>query len=226
VNNFFLFFPSSGPPSFILHDLNPLSKFWGPLHIKDLDIPAWIHLLYSEPIPNLRAKVHQYWDPQNERLIKFLQGQGHDRAKDFECGVTIVLHIAGYQIEHIGQFKGLLSRYGYGEIDIFAFPPGRNRIYAVECTVGPIEDKITEVKNNAARMGTQIKKCLITPVVATCLTKSQIPPGTLEEAGKKRVLILHQNLLIEMLEKTQGNTQFVDFLENVARKSYLEYAAH
>ncbi|MCD6317770.1 hypothetical protein J7M02_01730, partial [Candidatus Aerophobetes bacterium] len=196
--------------------------------IEESIIPASIHLLYSEPIPNLLAKVHRYWDPQNQWLIKFLKGQGRDsHAKnDFEYAVCTVLHIAGYQIEHIGQLKGLLARYRHGEIDIFAFPPDRNRIYAVECTVGPIEDKVTEVKNITARMGTQIKKYLITPAVATSLTKSKIPQDTLKEAGKKGVLILHQNLLIEMLEKTQRDMQFVDFLENIARKSYLEYMAH
>ena len=189
-------------------------------------IPASIHLLYSEPIPNLRAKVHQYWDPQNQWLIKFLQGQGKNPQDDFEYAVSAVLHIAGYQTEHIGQLGGLLSRYRYGEIDIFAFPPGKNRIYAVECTTGPIEDKVTEVKNITARMRTQIEKCHITPVIATSLTKNEIPPDTLKEAGKKGVLVLHQNLLIEMLEKTQGDIQFVDFLENIARKSYLEYRVH
>lgn len=193
--------------------------------IKDFLIPYSTDLLYSEPIPNLRAEVHQYWDPENQFLMKFLRDKGEDRANDFERGVSIALHVAGYQVEYLGQFKGYISRHRYGEVDIFAFAPEKNRIYAVECTLGPIEEKVAKVESHVARMRAQIKRCFITPIIATSLIQNEIPSTTLDKAGKKGILVLHRNLLIEMLERTQGNTRFVDFLENVARENHLKYIA-
>jgi len=192
--------------------------------IKDILIPAPTDLLYSESIPNLRAKIHQYWDLGNEYLIAFLRSKGKYDSDDFERAVAIVLHIAGYQIEHIGQFKGLLQK--YGEVDIFAFSPRKNRVYAVECTLGPIEKKVGKIESQVTMIRTKIKKCYITPVIATSLPKKEIPQSTLQEAGKKGILVLDQNLLVEMLRKTEGNIRFFDFLENIARENFLKYMAH
>lgn len=189
--------------------------------INDVVIPCSTDLLFSESPPNLRAQVHLYWDAKNEHLIRYLKGEGKDSSGDFERAVAIVLHIAGYQTENFGQFKGLSGT--HDEVDIFAFSPTTSRIYAVECTVGRIEEKVTQIESRVARIRAQIEKCHITSVIATSLLESEIPQNTLEEAGKKGILVLHQNLLVEMLEKTQGNIRFVDFLENVSRKNYLKY---
>jgi len=190
---------------------------------KDVQIPTSIDLLFSESIPNLRAKVHQHWDPKNELLICFLKGEGKNPSDVFERAVEIVLHIAGYLTENLGQLKGLSSP--HGEVDIFAFSPDRNRIYAVECTTGPIGGKVAKIEGRVARLRAEIKKCHITSVIATSMIESAIPRPTLEEIGKKGILVLHRDLLVKMLVETQGDIQFVDFLENIARENHLKYMA-
>lgn len=135
-----------------------------------------------------RLALHGQLDQQLAGLRRSLQGEGRDRANDFELGVAMLLHLSGFATMHYG--RGALTSSDVP--DIVAFHPVRPTVIVGECTLRDIDSqsKLSKLYERVSRLKGMLGDHLVVPVVFTILPRDRVAHADLEKARKSGIHVV------------------------------------
>ena len=173
------------------------------LSVKNIAIDAMTFTNPAVSLQNERSLIHGHFDPELVALKKYLNARGKDPARDFEIGVSWLLHLCGFNIISYGLSPELQS-----EIDIVAFSPANNYLICIECTSErpDVKDKLSKLSLKFKKLENQLTTYdyKILPLIFTPLEGDKIPISEKEKAEKEGIIIVSQAEIQELIEISTG----------------------
>lgn len=146
---------------------------------------------------NHRAVAYAMADPQLAVLRKALTPKPGTREKHFEKGVTRLFHLGGLLADSYAFEEDLTNG-----PDAHAFTPDATSALLIECTVGPIAKKLSQLVTRAAQLNRTLgadAPQTIVPLVASALQRSDLSENDLNAASADGIAVLAQEDLLDLL---------------------------
>jgi hypothetical protein len=146
---------------------------------------------------NHRAVAYAMTDPQLAVLRKALTQKPGTREKHFEKGVTRLFYLGGLLSDSYAFEEDLTNG-----PDAHAFTPDGTSALLIECTVGPIAKKLSQLVTRAAQLNRTLgadAPQTIVPLVATALQRSDLSENDLNAASADGIAVLAQEDLLDLL---------------------------
>ena len=152
---------------------------------------------------NLRLIAHEVLDEDLEGLTDALRAK---KKKLFEPAVSMLLHLAGFNVEPLGSVE---ERLGRPLIDILAFSSDNHHLLVAGCTIEGISpdeiSKIAERAKSIARAYSDAHEYVeVKPVLFTSLDYRDIGETVKKIAREDDVVILSQESISDMLNKIRS----------------------
>jgi hypothetical protein len=162
---------------------------------------------------NLRLVAHEVLDEDFEGLTDALRSR---KKKLFEPAISMLLHLAGFNVEPLG---GIEEGLGRRLIDILAFTSDNRYLLVVGCTIEGISpDEITKIAERAksiARVYSELNEYIeVRPVLFTSLADKDISESVKKRAKEDDVVILGQESISEILNRMRSGYSLYDLLSN------------
>nr|MDO8097734.1 hypothetical protein [Candidatus Njordarchaeota archaeon] len=153
---------------------------------------------------NMRLIAHEALD---EDLDGLLGGLDATKKKHFEPAVVMLLHLVGFNVEHVGSIEAAAGR---PFMDFVAFTPDNSYILVGGCTVEGVApediDKIAERAKTISRAysGASAGPVTVEPILVTSLTSGDISESAKKRAEEDELTIIDKDTLMEMLKKMRS----------------------
>ncbi|MCK4443985.1 MAG: hypothetical protein KAW09_05545 [Thermoplasmata archaeon] len=169
---------------------------------------------------NARVISYLQFDSDLKVLEKELNPQKRD-SKNFEWGVSMLLHLAGFDTSWLG-YPGRLME---SEIDVLGFAPDLLTVLAVECTVssGDIAKKVADLPRKVSELGEVLKDWEIETALFTNLRLEGLAHHTKEAAANQGVLLIPLEGIMRILSLVQKGTPTKLVLEEMKNMYPLQY---
>jgi hypothetical protein len=137
--------------------------------------------------PNQRVAALNYLDHNLSVLSELLQGQGKNRAGDFEIAVCLVLHLCGLNVAPCS----LVSRLSDGP-DALAFAPDLPVVLVVECTTQEIDagGKLSKLQRRAKELRSVLPETQVWPMIFSPVAQAQIAKTDFEKAKNENIAVV------------------------------------
>lgn len=139
---------------------------------------------------NPAAELYKLIDPGHENLVKYLSGEGENRAPQLEAGVAVLFHLHGFRVLHLGK----KIHYAGDASDLMAIAPDGSTLM-VECTtglinaggkLGKLHARVEQAKN--ALQGANMDYVNVLGVIVTSRRREEVQ-GDIAEAGRLGIAV-------------------------------------
>lgn len=146
--------------------------------------------------PSPRTSAHAHFDPDLTILSRLLRGEGKDAGRDFEAGVSILLHLCGLSTVPYGLIPTLSNG-----PDAVGFHPERPIVLVIECTLHDIDvdAKLSRLQRRAKDISQALAGYSIWPLIFTPMDRSQIARTDYEKAMREGIAVVAADDIANLL---------------------------
>ena len=141
------------------------------------------------------------FDISGHQFLERLRDDEWRNANEFEAAVGLLVFFLGFQVDPLCVQKGLGNA-----VDHLAHDPGSSTIFAIECTVGPLDGggKLGKLIARSEEMRSQLPDSAVVAILATARPRAALSSVEVEKAARDDVVVLAREDLHDLWTAAQG----------------------